>query len=134
MTSDLNIPDTDIGIALSIILTALLIISKSPNLMKLIDGVAKRIMCIPTMLKIIHLKLRQDVDIVQEIDRQDNDTVRSKLGIPDDVVNCLYEIAPCADGTINREIVIAWIDVVNMIKKNQNEHLKPLEMKNNDSR
>lgn len=129
MTSEINNIETDIGIALSIILMTLGIISKSPALLKLIDGCANKIMCIPTMFRIIHLKLRQPVEIVQEIDRQDNAAVLEKLGVPYDIVAGLYELAPGEDGTINEEVVGALIRAINLMKKNQCNKFTPLEMK-----
>ncbi len=123
------ISDTDIGLILGAISTTLLIISRSPNLMKLIDGCAKQIMCIPTMLKIVHLKLRQPVEIVQEIDKQDNSKVKSKLGLSNGLVDELGEIAPGEDETIDEEVALAWIRAINLMKKNQNKKLKPLEMR-----
>ncbi len=129
MISELNNPDTTIGIALSIILTTLVIISKSPAMLKLIDGGVTKIMCIPTMIKIIHLKLRQDVNVVKEIDKQDSNAVLGKLGIPDEVVRCLYEIAPGENGTIDRDVMDTLIQTINIIITNKNKNLQPLEMK-----
>lgn len=123
-----NIPD-NIGLALSAISTALLIIYKTPSLMQLLNRCAKNVMCIPTMLKIVHLKLKQDVSVVQEIEKQDNQTVMYKLGLPDELVKCLQELAPGEDGTINEEVALAWIKVINKIIQNKNEKLQPLEMK-----
>lgn len=126
--SSLDTPQ-NVGLLLSFLIAILGILSRSNTFMELLEGGLKKIMCIPKMFEIAHIKMRQPIDVVKEIDRQDTNIVRSKLGLPDGVAMGLYEIAPGKDGTINTKVALAWIEVINMAIENKNEQLKPLEMK-----
>ena len=125
------------------------VMAKSTLAPKMFDGVLDRIMHLPNMIRIIKLKLRQDIKVVKEIDKQSNGDAIKKLRQDTEIVDIidkqdneklrelmvfLQEVAPNEDGTINIDLAIDFIkDCVptnnKLILKNKYKKLKSLEMK-----
>ncbi len=82
----------------------------------------------------VKTKLLVRSDAARMIKRQNDDVVIKKLGLSDELVQFLQEIAPNPDGTINTQVAMeriqACIDWQNIVIQNENmKKLKPLEMK-----
>lgn len=82
----------------------------------------------------VKTKLLVRSDAARMIKRQNDDIVVKKLGLSDELVQFLQEIAPNPDGTINTQVAMeriqACIDWQNIVIQNENmKKLKPLEMK-----
>ncbi len=83
---------------------------------------------------VIKTKLQVRSDAAKLIKKQNDDTVVTKLGLSDELVQFLQDLAPNPDGTINEEdamerikTCIAWQNIV--IQNDNMKKLKPLEMK-----
>lgn len=84
---------------------------------------------------VIKTKLQVRSDAAKLIKKQNDDSVVAKLGLSDELVQFLQDIAPNPDGTINEDAAmerikacIAWQNIV-IQNENHKKKLTPLEMK-----
>lgn len=84
---------------------------------------------------VVKTKLQVRSDAAKLIKKQNDDSVVAKLGLSDELVQFLQDIAPNPDGTINEDAAmerikacIAWQNIV-IQNENHKKKLTPLEMK-----